>query len=401
MNKVHTATAVVAALFLASCVFGHTVALRMLLLGTGLILASVVAFWHRKDVRLLPPIWLPFLLWGGWALLSIAWSIEPDRSEKEWRNEVFYTGAGLWICYLGAQAHRAVWIFGLIGAGAALITCGIGVYEFSRGLAAYNVGWHGGPGDHSSALVVLMPCVALAGWYAARARWPAWLQSANGALAALLLASAYTTLNRTLWLSFAVQFFLAGALILARIPAALKNSRGRAAAAALALTVVVGCSAVLVSIHAERQTVGAQALQKDHRLALWPEIFRYIEARPLTGYGFGRGVLRDQLQSHFKDIDTNLWHAHNLFLEALIQSGLPGMLLLVVLLGVLLREAWRVARQADEATAACGIALLAVIAGMLVRNMTDSLFVRQNALLFWGVSGVLLAWTGRAWRAPS
>jgi hypothetical protein len=28
---------------------------------------------------------------------------------------------------------------------------------------------------------------------------------------------------------------------------------------------------------------------------------------------------------------------------------------------------------------------------MVVRNMTDSLFGRQNALLFWGITGVLLA----------
>jgi len=250
-------------------------------------------------------------------------------------------------------------------------------------------------------LVVLMPCVALAGWYGSCARWPAWCQAANAALGALLLVSAYTTLNRTLWLAFALQFLLAGALILMRMPAALKTGRVRAAALALALSAIVGCSAMLVSIHAERQTLGAQTLQKDHRLMLWPEILRYAEARPLTGYGFGRGVLRDQLQSRFKDIDTNLWHAHNLFLEALIQTGLPGMLLLIALLGVLLREAWRAARQADQATAACGIALLAVIGGMLVRNMTDSLFVRQNALLFWGVSGVLLAWSTRTWRAPS
>src|SRR6185436_15958547 len=263
MNRVHTAAAVVAALFLASCVFGHTVALRMLLLGTGLILASVVAFRERREVSLLPPIWLPFLLWGCWALLSITWSIEPERSEKEWRNEVFYTGAGLWICYLGAQARRGVWIFGVIGAGAALVTSGIAIYDFSGGLAAYNVGWHGGPGDHSSALVVLMPCVALAGWYGFCARWPAWCQAANAALGALLLVSAYTTLNRTLWLAFALQFLLAGALILMRMPAALKTGRVRAAAMALALSAIVGCSAMLVSIHAERQTLGAQTLQKD------------------------------------------------------------------------------------------------------------------------------------------
>jgi hypothetical protein len=57
----------------------------------------------------------------------------------------------------------------------------------------------------------------------------------------------------------------------------------------------------------------------------------------------------------------------------------------------LLREAWRAARVADDWIAAGGMVLVAVAAGMVVRNMTDTLLVRQNALLFWGVVGVLLA----------
>jgi hypothetical protein len=35
---------------------------------------------------------------------------------------------------------------------------------------------------------------------------------------------------------------------------------------------------------------------------------------------------------------------------------------------------------------------------MVVRNSTDTLLVRQNALLYWGVVGVLLAWGGQAWK---
>ena len=50
--------------------------------------------------------------------------------------------------------------------------------------------------------------------------------------------------------------------------------------------------------------------------------------------------------------------------------------------------------------AACGTALVAVVAGMLVRNMTDVLWVRQNSLLYWGVVGVLLAW-GEVRRKPA
>jgi hypothetical protein len=71
-----------------------------------------------------------------------------------------------------------------------------------------------------------------------------------------------------------------------------------------------------------------------------------------------------------------------------------------VLLAAALRQALRFAADPSAATAACGIALIAVLAGMLTRNMTDMLFVRQNSLLFWGVTGVLLAW-GARWRATT
>jgi hypothetical protein len=53
---------------------------------------------------------------------------------------------------------------------------------------------------------------------------------------------------------------------------------------------------------------------------------------------------------------------------------------------------WRSAREPEELKAVCGIALIGVVTGMVVRNMTDTLLVRQNALLFWGIVGVLLAW---------
>jgi O-antigen ligase len=162
---------------------------------------------------------------------------------------------------------------------------------------------------------------------------------------------------------------------------------------------MAGCGAMVLNIQAQREALGGKPMQRDHRLELWPQILERIEERPLTGYGFGRGILREGLQKELSTLDTNLWHAHNIFLEALIQGGAPAVLLLLFLLGALAREGWRLGRDTDEATAACGIALLAVLAGMLARNMTDTLLVRQNALLFWGMSGVLMGMGRRTWRA--
>jgi O-antigen ligase len=396
--RVHQACAVVAALFLAASVFGHTVSLRMVLLAAGIVLASI-AVAKEKDVRALPPIWIPFLLWGAWALLSLTWSIEPERSLKEWRNEVFYSGAGLWVCYVGAQATNAPRVFLTVSGAAIALACTVALYEYTRGREHYMAGWHGGAGDHSSALVTLVSCVAVAAWYGSRSGWPRWSVFALWTVMAMMLASGYATLNRTLWLAFAVQFTLLGGLVLARTPGFSSSRRARLALSACAIAALLGCGVILVNIQAEREAAGGKALETDTRLALWPQVAQYVQARPVVGYGFGRGLLQGDLQDKFKQVDQNLWHAHNLFLEALVQLGVPGLLLLLALLGVLLREGWRRVRQGNEALAACGMALLGVLAGMLVRNMTDTLLVRQNALLFWGVSGVLLAWGSRSWRA--
>jgi hypothetical protein len=214
----HTLLAFVAALFVAVSLFSHTVAARLMLLAVGIVLAIIVLVRNRASpdrVLPLPPIWIPFVLWGSWALLSLSWSIDPVDSPKEWRNEVFYTGVALWICYVGAQARHARLVLGVVAA-AALVACALAIGHFSQGFGGYQRGFHGGPGNHSSALLTLMPCAVIAGWYAARAGWPRWTMVCAWALAALFLASAYTTLNRTVWLGFAVQAIVLGALVLRR-----------------------------------------------------------------------------------------------------------------------------------------------------------------------------------------
>jgi O-antigen ligase len=389
-----TPVAWVAAAFLSASLFSHTVALRLILLLVGAGLAAFAIARDRTNVRLLPQLWLPFLLWAGWAALSVFWSVEPERTMKELRNEVVYTGLALWICFIGAQAPNAARIFlPVVGAAAAAVVA-VALRDFWLGWEHYLVGLHSGPGDHSSALLTLLPCVAMAGWYGWRARWPLQLRLPAWILGLWLLVSAYFTLNRTVWLGFAVEFGLLGALVAFRAtgPAhRVWSFRGKMVAGSVALAVLAGTAMALVKVQADREAIGAKSLQGDHRLVLWPQIIEDIGERPLTGYGFGRGLLRAPLREEFGALDGQLWHAHNIFLEALVQLGFPGLALLLLWLGVLLGEGWRGARHASDAMAAYGIALIGVVGGMLVRNMTDTLLVRQNALLFWGVVGVLLA----------
>jgi O-antigen ligase len=357
-----------------------------------IVLTSVLLVRHR-NLRSLPGIWLAFLLWGVWAAASLLWSIEPDRTLKEWRNEVFYAGAALWVCFVAAQTRKAERIIPAIVAAAGSLACAIALSHFFFSPERYDAGWHGGPGDHTSALVTLLPCLVMAAWYSWLSARPRFVSLGLSLVPLLFLASAYTTASRTVWPAFAVQFVTIGALLAlrARAQAGRKTSSRVNWAIAIAGIAVIGCTAVALSVYADRRPMGfVKGLEHETRLALWPKVIERIAEEPLTGYGFGRGVLRESFIRESGAVDSNLWHAHNLVLEALVQVGVPGLILIAIVLGQLVSEGWKFARGPTDGAAACGIALVTVVAGMLVRNMTDTLLARQNSLLFWGIAGLLL-----------
>jgi O-antigen ligase len=380
-----------AAFFISASLFAHTVALRLLMLACCAGLAITAILRERNSIRALPPIWLAFALWGAWALLSIAWSVEPERTGRELKNEIGYAALAFWACYVAGQANNALRVVAPVVAAAAVLLCGLAFYYFPHGNHWSSPPWPGGPGNLSSTLLTLMPCAILGAWYGRRAG-SRWVSLASLALAVLLFAAAYTTLNRTIWVGFAAQFLLIGALLALRKVHPMPL-RAKMVGTALAALIVASAAFVTFQIQmARQQAIPAAALDRDSRFSLWPQVLEHVKERPLTGYGFGRGMLRSSLLKEFND--TLLWHAHNLFLDTVVQVGLPGLVLLLFLLGATAREGWRMARSSDRFAAACGFALLCIVAGMVIRNMTDTLWVRQNALLYWAVLGLLFAWGG-------
>src|SRR5205807_1512970 len=152
-------------------------------------------------------------------------------------------------------SHMVALRVSLLLACAAALVCAVALYYFPRGPETYGVGWHGGPGDHSSALLTLMPCVLMAGWYAGRASWSRELRLLTACLGVLVLASAYTTLNRTIWLGFAAQLLILGAALVARRSASV-DARTKALGAAVALAVIAGGVVMTLQVQAEREATG-------------------------------------------------------------------------------------------------------------------------------------------------
>ena len=384
----HRLAAFCAAAFLAASMLSHTVALRFLLLFTAAGLLGFTVWRDRAALRPIPPLWPVYAAWAAWVALSLAWSPELDRSFKEFRHEILYMALAFWVCFAAAQARGAARIVLPVLATGGVIACSISLHAYTLGRWGYADGWHGGAGNHSSMLLTMMPCALAAVWYGRRNNWSRLQVQLAIAMVALFIAAAYGTQSRTIWLGFGAELLVMMGLAYSARPEP-RHALGRRAkwaTALLALAVVAAAVAATAVVHQERTAErSAQAIERDPRLALWSDVLERIEERPWTGYGFGRGVLRASLRQETGN--SMLWHAHNIFLDVAVQLGLPGLLLFLALLAATLREAWRLCRTRADLEVACGAVIAAVVAGMLVRNMTDVLWIRQNALVYWGIIG--------------
>ena len=128
--------------------------------------------------------------------------------------------------------------------------------------------------------------------------------------------------------------------------------------------------------------------QSDIRWGLWKFSLEKIGEHPWIGGGIGRAVF-DKLYSEYRPEVRELWHAHNMILNKGIQMGIPGMLVFVALWAALAMELLRHVRSAGASRYLATAGFAAMVA-MFTKNMTDDFFVRNVALWFWLVMGLLV-----------
>jgi O-antigen ligase len=250
----------------------------------------------------------------------------------------------------------------------------------------------GGDGPFSTHLVLLLPLIFALDWP------PPWGRDHRPrallmALCVLLVAAWYTG-NRIIWLAFAAQLSV-GILTWKRLPATPREH----AAALRRLAIVVGIAfavafAASVAERFERNllhdTGVPPGLGQDLRLKIWAVAGeRFLEA-PWLGHGLGREVLA----SSFEPLTPRgvnhpvLRHGHNTFIDIALETGVVGLAAFVMLLVGLARRYRAMLR--DPALAPLGMLGLALLAGFLVKNLTDDFLHRHNALVFWAFNAMLL-----------
>lgn len=379
-----------AAIFLFTLPFTHSVALRL----ASLAIAAAIAFltWRARSV---PPIPLktPLLIWAGIAFLSLSWAIDPDYTLGEIKNEIGYAMLCFFTFYGLTHGEREwkLWNRVLMASFLAVSASAISAHWMAG--AWVTEGPHGGVGDYSTYLILILPFILLAAVKKPRAGLPvnpAWL------LLPVLLAGGQLTLNRTFWPALLA---VSAVFILLHRFRARPFRISRQILGVVMLLGILTVTPFIETVKDKSATSGTnteiltQAIQQDPRIPLWIFVARHISEHPLTGAGFGRGALRQTLTSHFDD--DHLWHAHNLFLNYALQMGVGGLLAILLLFWALAREFWLLYRSSNREASLIGIAGLALLSGVIVKNMTDDFHVRHLALLFWAMAGISLGYGRR------
>jgi O-antigen ligase len=384
--------------------FGHMTALEyngLVLLGIG----TLAAAWSADRPSVVKwPLVAPIVAWAAWSSASIGWSAYPAVSVHAWLDEVLYPLVSFWGFWLLGTRTQHPARFALVSVIACVLVALISALFWGQlqpptadviPLHFYNrVG-------HTSTLAVL--AMPLFTGLLLRSRW----RAAGLAGIALCLFIGLGTLNRFFWPAAAVT------LLVALFP----FYRQHLLLAGLVI-VVIGAATLGTLEYSSRMRIGSGAplpahpditiaghqlylpksltgigdtVSGDTRPKVWAFYGHAGAPHTWTGIGFGKPLpglaYQADMPNTLLQIEPQaLTHAHNLFLNTWLQTGVIGVVLESVLLLAVVLRFWRLRRTVPWISAA-GVAL---VVGMIAKNTTDDFMWQTTMLAFWSFSGLLL-----------
>ena len=368
--------------------FPEIVGLRLVCLAAAF--ALVVISWRALAVPPLPCRWA-IALWAGVAIASLGSAVDPAYSLGEITNEVGYALLAFVAFLAWTRDETRLRVAGLavlagfaVIAGSALLGADLRHGEWPAGA------YYGDVGGVSNYLVTVGPVLALVVAVAGRRHAGKWLVLMGVPFIAVALLSA----QRAVWPALGVQAAVVCVWLWRVRAVAVSPAR-------VVLTGTIVLALVGAGVYAsDRYRTGGDpespvAMGKDLRPQVWRKVGEEILAHPLTGAGFGRAVMGKAYPALPPAEREVFWHPHNLVFNYGIGAGVPGMVAVLALFGTIAWRFWQLAVRGGRLTRLCGLAGTTMVAGVLARNMANDFFVRDGALLFWALAGMLFGYALR------
>jgi putative inorganic carbon (HCO3(-)) transporter len=130
------------------------------------------------------------------------------------------------------------------------------------------------------------------------------------------------------------------------------------------------------------------------RIEIWNRALYAIQDFPFTGCGLGtfRRVVHILYPLFLISPDTDIAHAHNIFLQTALDLGLPGLIAYLALLGIAMATCWRCARHGGPLVRATALGLAAGLVGLHVYGLADAVALGSKpGVAFWFALGLIAA----------
>jgi putative inorganic carbon (HCO3(-)) transporter len=345
----------------------------------------LIFFWVMKMIFLKKWIWrrtfldIPILLFLLWGLFSSILSTHPRYSIGQFRTEAvthfffFY----LAVTHIrGKEKVRKILL--ALMAGSALMAS-YGIYEFfatggnwmSRGI---RIGSLASDFNYASTYFILV--IPLTLFFVLESSRKPFKRSIFLLLFLMNLLSLYFTFTRAAWLG----------LVISLIVFSFFRGKKTILAAALALGIMM---TLLFSTPQGKAFYANMGGSEGGRTPAWEFGIGEILKRPLLGIGYGRGNMQATFPEQQEMYSKGFIHLHNVFLEIALEMGIPGAILLVILIVTLIVQfTMGYLRATDPEDARLMIAMTMIVFAYFTRNQFDQIYVDAPAVLFWLLMGL-------------
>ena len=359
----------------------------------GMALFLAISWWARNGLSFRKTaVFLPLVFYAFCAVFSLISAVDFKYSLSEVRSEIikplviFYSG----VHFVDRPEHLRQAYGGILVCAALMVVCGILLFFHNGGsLLSYQLragSLHNGYGTFSTFLVTVWPFVVLAAlvFDQQSLRKPLWLL--NG----LTAFAGYITFSRACWISMLVELWLVWVVI------SKKRLKVLASGVAVILIGLLIFSMLPGSRHGENWD---ELMDRPHEIGgttgdlfvVWNHTLGEIAKHPFTGIGLGRHSFSKSYPDFRDDNQPLLWHAHNMFLDIGIQTGVQGLLALLWFLGALVYYCWpRSPLQTGHVGSVFCAATAIMIAGFCLRNMTDDFYADDSALMVYLLAGLAM-----------
>ena len=342
---------------------------------------------------------LPLLLFVGWILVTVPFALDPAYSLTEWRKLVAQLLVLYWVLFVFRSDNNEKlthWILAAVVAGT-IASCAYTLVDFVERGGTWRdrqVRAEAPSSDYNwltTYMVIAIPMLIVAAL-----AYRDWFKRVIAGLAVgLACVTQVASFTRAGWLAHVTE----------GLTFALMTGRRWLLVWVLGGTVLIGVALVTLSQFGYHSST-VDPWTWDARVAVWKLGVQEIVAHPILGIGYGNDTFvkkypeyRTQYLEAVSTKDVKLPALHNTFLMVAMGSGIPALVLFVLVFVRLIAILFIRTKepQLSAGSRRLFIGVVVMIIGFITRNFFDYMFAGSLAYLFWILVAMGLAqpWNSR------